>query len=459
MKAAHINPALYKRYAYPVPRYTSYPPAPHFDHHIQSEQWGELLAKNEEQQPQAQWSIYVHLPFCDTLCYFCGCNMIITHRPERVNRYLHYLHREVVLWREQLPDGHLVDQMHWGGGTPTHLSPEQLKNLSDHIHQFFVFSPQAEISCEVDPRGLSFAHLQALREAGFNRISMGVQDIDPRVQQAVNRIQPLSLTEQVIEWVRKLGFHGLNIDLMYGLPFQTAESFFQTVQQIIRLRPERIAVFHYAHLPAIKKHQSLISAADLPNTEEKIRMWLQTIDALTAAGYIFIGLDHFALPNDELSIALHQKQLYRNFQGYSTRAGTHLFGMGITGISQLPDAYAQNEKTEQAYFRSIDAGQIPTARGYVMSADDIKRRDAIMQIMCHRQIDKQAWSTRFALDFDQYFADCQEELKQLANDGLIQVNAQRIEVTDIGVLFLRQIAYVFDGYRQSSLKPVYSASL
>ncbi|MBX5438364.1 MAG: oxygen-independent coproporphyrinogen III oxidase, partial [Thermoflavifilum sp.] len=322
----HLHPDLYQRYQYPVPRYTSYPPAPLFRTDWHEAAWLEALSQAEQEEPDAQWSLYVHLPFCDTLCYFCGCNMIISHHPGRVQRYLDALHREIALWHAKLPPGHLVDQMHWGGGTPTHLSPEQLGKLAQAISNHFAFTPQAEISCEIDPRGLSSQHLEALRKAGFNRISMGVQDLHPQVQRAVNRIQPLDLTEKVVEWIRTLGFQSINIDLMYGLPYQTAATFRDTIREIIRLRPNRIAVFHYAHLPHLKKHQALIDQQALPKPAEKMHIWLQTIDMLTSAGYVFIGLDHFALPEDELAIALARKELYRNFQGYSTRAGTHLFG-------------------------------------------------------------------------------------------------------------------------------------
>jgi len=454
-----IRPDLYQRYQYPVPRYTSYPPAPLFHQNWDEALWLKALSEAGWQEPEARWSLYVHLPFCDTLCYFCGCNMIISHHPGRVQQYLDFLHREVALWHSKLPEGHQVDQMHWGGGTPTHLTPSQLKMLADTIKACFDFTAQAEISCEIDPRGLTRAHLEVLREAGFNRISMGVQDLQPKVQQAVNRIQPLELTEEVIGWIRDLGFRSLNIDLMYGLPYQTAASFRDTIQEIIRLRPDRIAVFHYAHLPHIKKHQALIDTGTLPTSEEKMHMWLQTIDMLTSAGYVFIGLDHFALPDDELAVALRRKELYRNFQGYSTRAGTHLFGLGLTGISQLPAAYAQNQKTEQAYFQAIRANQIPTARGYLLTADDQRRREVIMQIMCHHEVHKQAWNEKFHLDFDAYFQAIEPDLQQLVYDGLITVDAEKIEVTPVGKLFLRQIAHTFDAYRQSAQQPVYSASL
>jgi len=459
MAVQHIPPELYQRYQYPVPRYTSYPPAPVFDQHWDESCWLEALSEAEHNEPDARWSLYVHLPFCDTLCYFCGCNMIITHHAGRVQRYLDHLHQEIALWRGRLPDGHLVDQMHWGGGTPTHLTPSQLKMLADTIRQYFDFTPEAEISCEIDPRGLTPAHLEALKAAGFNRISMGVQDLHPRVQQAVNRIQPLALTEEVIGWIRDLGFQSLNIDLMYGLPYQTAASFRDTIQEIIRLKPNRIAVFHYAHLPHIKKHQALIDVRTIPQPAEKMRMWLQTIDMLTAAGYVFIGLDHFALPDDELAIALARRELYRNFQGYSTRAGTHLFGLGITGISQLPGAYAQNQRTEQAYFQAVTSNRIPTARGYRLTEDDKRRRDVIMQIMCHHEVDKTAWNETFHLNFDEYFQSAENDLQQLQADGFIKVDDKKIRVTPVGMLFLRQIAYTFDAYRPSAEKPVYSASL
>ena len=358
-----IDVDLIKKYDKPGPRYTSYPTAPQFsDAFTQADFLNEIIKTNQGAS-LPDLSLYFHLPFCDTLCYFCGCNMIVTHNRDRIRRYLKYLKKEVDHIRSLIAEDRKTIQLHWGGGTPTHLSPDEISDLIAYIRKRFEIAPDAEVSCEIDPRELTRDHLAALRSGGFNRISMGVQDVNAKVQKAVNRIQPEALTRRVVDWVRELGFESLNIDLIYGLPFQTARDFEKTVDTIIDIYPDRIALFNFAYVPWMKKHQKLIRLEDLPSPEEKLSILKMSMEKLTGAGYVFIGMDHFAKPDDELAVALKAKKLYRNFQGYSTNAGADLYAMGITSISQFGKIYAQNEKGEKEYFAALDKGVLPTAKG------------------------------------------------------------------------------------------------
>jgi oxygen-independent coproporphyrinogen III oxidase len=435
-----------RKYDKPGPRYTSYPTAPQFNENFKHENYLDEIVKTNYGNNLPDLSLYFHLPYCDTLCYFCGCNMIITRNRDRVKEYKTYLKKELDMVRSYLLPDRMVAQLHWGGGTPTHLNPDEIADLASYIAQSFKFREQSENSCEIDPRGLTKAHLEALRFNGFNRISMGVQDFNEKVQKAVNRIQPEDITLQAIDWIRELKFHSFNLDLIYGLPFQTAESFGATVDRIIEIGPDRIAVFNYAHVPWMKKHMGLIHPEDIPQPEEKLRILKMTVEKLTGAGYVFIGMDHFSKPGDELAVAFKEKKLYRNFQGYSTNAGADLYAMGITGISQLEHVYAQNYKTEKEYYQALDNEILPVAKGYKLNDDDILRRYVIMKIMCDFELDIPSVEDKFKIDFKKYFAWGLNNLKEMQSDNLVTINGDKITVHETGRLLIRNIAINFDGY-------------
>jgi len=436
----------FKKYDKPGPRYTSYPTAPQFNDAFTGKNYVDEIIKTNNSKDHPDLSLYFHLPYCDTLCYFCGCNMLITRNRDRINEYINYLKKEIDLLKKYISPERKVTQHHWGGGTPTYLNPDEITRLTSYINKSFDFKEDSENSCEIDPRELTKAHLEALRTNGFNRISMGVQDFNEKVQKAVNRIQPEDITRQTVDWVRELEFKSINLDLIYGLPFQTVEAFADTVQKIINISPDRIAVFNYAHVPWMKKHQEIIKKEDLPAPEEKIEILKNTIEMLTGAGYEFIGMDHFAKPDDELSVALREKKLYRNFQGYSTNAGTDLYAFGITSISQLNNIYAQNFKTEKEYYKALDDGLVPTAKGYSLSDDDHIRREVIMRIMCDFELNYKSIEDKFQIDFKEYFANGLENLKAFEGDGLITVSNDGFKIKDMGRLLIRNIAINFDGY-------------
>ncbi len=441
-----IDVELIKKYDKPGPRYTSYPTAPHFNESFTADNYREEILATNGSEATTDLSLYFHLPYCDTLCYFCGCNMIITQNRNRIHDYVTYVKKEIDLLRKYISPDRKVSQLHWGGGTPTHLNPDEIADLASYIHSSFTVNPQSENSCEIDPRGLTKAHLEALRNNGFNRISMGVQDFNPAVQKAVNRVQPEDMTRQVVDWVRELGFYSINLDLIYGLPFQTVESFADTVDKIIDISPDRIAVFNYAHVPWMKKHMSMINAEDIPSADVKLQTLKMTIEKLVTAGYQSIGMDHFAKPGDELTIALKEKKLYRNFQGYSTNAGLDLYAFGITGISQLQNIYAQNFKTEKEYFAAIDNGILPITKGYRLNEDDHIRRYVIMRLMCDFELDFSVVEKKFNIDFNTYFASGISGLKDFLDEGLVKIENNILTVTKTGQLLIRNIAMNFDGY-------------
>jgi len=443
-----INVDLVKKYDRPGPRYTSYPTAPQFTEKFTNENYLDEIIRTNNLENPTDLSLYFHIPFCDTLCYFCGCNMIVTRNRERVSTYIDYLKNEIDLIRTYIKPGRKTAQLHWGGGTPTHLKPEEIIDLGNYIKNNFDFRESAENSCEIDPRELTKEHLAALREVGFNRISMGVQDFNPAVQKAVNRIQPEDMTRQVIDWVRELKYHSFNLDLIYGLPFQSVDEFEKTVDSIIDISPDRIALFNYAHVPWMKKHMALIKKEDLPTPEEKLEILKMSVAKLTDAGYDFIGMDHFAKPEDDLSKALKEKRLYRNFQGYSTNAGTDLYAMGITSISQIGDIYTQNVKTEKEYFDALNDGQIPTAKGYRLNEDDILRKDVIMKIMCDFELEFAKVEEKYNINFEKYFAWGLENLKEMINDGLVEIKDRKIKVSEMGRLLIRNVAINFDGFQE-----------
>jgi len=441
-----IDINLIKKYDRPGPRYTSYPTAPHFNESFSSDSYLDEIIKTNRIENNRDLSLYFHIPFCDTLCYFCGCNMLISRNRDRIQKYVDYMKKEIYLLRSYVSPNRKVSQLHWGGGTPTHLHPNEIKDLTSYINKNFHFKENAERGCEIDPRELTYDHLAALREGGFNRISMGVQDFNEKVQKAVNRIQPEDMTREVIEWVRSLNFDSINLDLMYGLPFQSVETFEKTLDTMIDISPDRIALFNYAHVPWLKKHMELIQKEDLPSPEEKLNILKLSIEKLTDAGYVFIGMDHFAKPDDELSTALREKKLYRNFQGYSTHSGSDLYAMGITGISQLERVYAQNYKTEKEYFTAIDNSKLPTAKGYLLSDDDLLRREVIMRLMCDFELDFASIEKQFKINFEEYFTYGLENLKEFIDDNLLRISQRKITVTDMGRLLIRNIAINFDSY-------------
>jgi oxygen-independent coproporphyrinogen-3 oxidase len=443
---------LIQKYDVSGPRYTSYPPAPLFTPEFIAKDTKETIIRTEENPNSNNLSLYVHIPFCDTLCYFCGCTTMVTRNHEHIAGYLPYLKKEINLLAPLLHKDRKVVQMHWGGGTPTYFSPAQIEDLGKHFRKAFQFSDDAEISVEVDPRDLTYHHLRALREIGFNRISLGVQDFNPKVQHAVNRNQSEFITRQAIEWSRQLGFSSLNIDLIYGLPLQTVQSFSETLDKIIDIAPERIAVYNFAYVPWMKKHQNLIHMEDIPSSETKIKTLITTIEKLSDAGYIYIGMDHFAKPGDELSVAQKTKSLHRNFQGYSTKAGTDLYGLGLSAISHFGTTYAQNAKELPEYYKAIDAGDFATHVGYRMTFDDVLRKFVIMRLMCDMVVSKVEIERKFEIDFEQYFAISLTKLEPLIDDGLIISTPSTLTVSSNGRLFLRNIAMCFDAYQSNKPK-------
>ncbi len=452
---------LLKKYDRPGPRYTSYPTAPVFSGTFTADDYrAEILVTNRP-GTDTDLSLYFHFPFCDTLCYFCGCTMLVTRDRKRIAEYLDYLKREIDMVAPALAGGRRVVQLHWGGGTPTHLFPEEIRDIGMFIRSRFSIAPDAEVSVEIDPRELRREHLEALRDVGFNRMSMGVQDLDPVVQEAVNRIQPEAMTGQVFRWARELGFTSINLDLIYGLPFQTLQGFERTVRTVIGYAPERIAVFNYAHVPWLKPHQKLIHETDLPTPARKLALLRQTIDLFCSAGYEYIGLDHFARPDDELAVAQKQKTLYRNFQGYSTRAGADLYGFGMSSISHFQTIYAQNAKALSEYTRALDQGRLATHVGYRMTDDDRLRKYVIMRLMCDLELDIPAVEQMFGIEFDSYFASSLRALEPFVADGLVALSPGRVVIQGGGRLLLRNIAMCFDAYLDSMMKtkPVFSRTV
>lgn len=444
MSSFSFDRDLIQRYDKPGPRYTSYPTAPHFTADFGPADWqAELARSNESGRPL---SLYCHIPFCETQCFFCGCTMIATKKYERTDPYLATLLVELEKYAQIVDTKRPVVQLHWGGGTPTFLHPDQIRRLMDEIHQRFTFADDAELSCEIDPRRLSRDHLVALRESGFNRISMGVQDFDPAVQKAVNRIQPEAMTRQVYDWARELGFASINLDLMYGLPLQTPETFRQTVETAIRFGADRFAVFNYAHLPSLKRHMAVIKDEDLPAPADKLTMLQLVTEGLTDAGYQYIGMDHFAKPDDELAVAQRNRTLYRNFQGYTTHAGSDLLAMGMSAISQTGDVYAQNDKDLAGYTRAIESGDWAVLRGYRMSDDDQLRRHVINRLMCDFELDTATVTTPFDVAFDAAFPDARAQLAPMVADGLAEWQGDNLVVLPMGRLLVRNLAMVFDAY-------------
>jgi oxygen-independent coproporphyrinogen-3 oxidase len=443
MSGLKIDLALVEKYNVAGPRYTSYPPATKFTGDLGWPELAERILQNN--QHERDLSLYFHIPFCETLCWFCGCTTVITLNHRQGQTYIDYLAKEVTQMSTLLNPRRKAVQLHWGGGSPTFLQPDEIRRLGEMIRGRFTFSDDLEAGVEIDPRRLTRDHVVALREAGFNRASFGVQDFDPQVQQAIHRIQPRDLTEQALNWARELGFTSVNFDLIYGLPNQTVESFNRTLDIVLSLQPDRLAVFSYAHVPWVKPAQKILEQKVLPSAEVKLQLLKTVIERLTENDrYVYIGMDHFAKPGDELAVALRRKQLQRNFQGYSTRGGADIYAFGMSSISQIPDAYWQNEKDLQKYYSALDGGKVPLSRGYVVSEEDKIRRETIMRVMCDFSLDYASMSQRLGINFPAHFERELESLSAFEVDGLVRRSAARMEVTDIGRLFIRNVAMCFD---------------
>ncbi|TSA20066.1 MAG: oxygen-independent coproporphyrinogen III oxidase [Betaproteobacteria bacterium] len=442
---------LLQKYNKAGPRYTSYPTAPYFHEGFREAEWrAELTAS---QDPARGISLYFHIPFCDTLCYYCGCNMVATGHYEKVAPYLDCLEREMDSVAALVDKTRVVRQLHWGGGTPTYLHPDDIRRLMTVIRQRFTIAPDAEMGCEADPRELTREHLLALRESGFNRISFGVQDLDPKVQEAVNRVQPTAMIAQVYAWARELGFASINMDLIVGLPYQNVASFAETLDTVLAWSPDRFAIFGYAHVPWMKKHQKLIPESDLPDFATRLALQELIHARLSAAGYVNIGLDHYAKPTDEMVIAQRSKTLYRNFQGYTTHKDCDIYAFGSSSISQTQTTYVQNEKTLRVYQEGVMQDGLCVERGLRLTRDDEIRRDVITRVMCDLELDGAAFSAEWGIDCWAYFAEALPDLQAQAADGLLSLEDGVLRVTDLGRRFLRNIAMCFDHYLRNDIAP------
>ena len=443
---------LLKKYTKAGPRYTSYPTAPIFSEEFGPRDFERKIRETNAVEDPPDLSLYFHLPFCRSVCYFCGCNVVYTKRGEQADRYLDYLDKEIEMIASMQKAGRKVVQLHWGGGTPTFLTTAQMRRLHEAITNRFTLASDIEAGVEIDPREASDDHIRTLREIGFNRISMGIQDFDPKVQKAVHRIQTEELSRHVIDVCRNEKFESINIDLIYGLPHQSVKSFEKTVDKIIEINPDRMAVFNFAYVPWMKPIQKMIREEDLPSAEEKFEILKMVIEKFTSAGYVYIGMDHFAKPDDELFVAQKEKTLYRNFQGYTTKAGCDLYGLGVTSISQVGNCYAQNVHELPDYYQATEEGRLPTDRGYELNDDDILRRYVITRIMCDFELTFEDVEKRFGIDFKDYFATELRDLEPMAEDGLLELREMGLVISDLGRILIRNIAMVFDTYLRKSAK-------
>ncbi len=458
---------LLDKYNVQGPRYTSYPTAPEWTDAIGPADFEAACERaNAAGRPI---SLYVHLPFCDEQCWFCGCFMKVVPKPDRkgeergeVEGYLADLHREIDLLAARVDKSRPVVQVHWGGGTPTYLTPKQADALAEHLLAAFRPAPGAEISVEIDPRVTTPEHLAVLRRHGWNRVSMGVQDFDPEVQELVNRVQPFEMTKALVDASRELGYESLNLDLIYGLPGQRLAGFSRSVEQVLTLRPDRIAMYSYAHVPWLKKPQRVL-AAHLPEGTEKFAIFVSGIEKFSEAGYVYIGMDHFALPHDEIARAQVERTLWRNFQGYTTHAGVDLYALGVSAIAQIDDCYVQNTKDYAAYHAACAEGRPSTIKGWRLTEEDHLRRTVITNLLCHCVIDKREIARQFGLaSFDEKFAREVAALPALVADGLVEPRTDEIRVTPLGRIFIRNVAMLFDPYllkRPADQPKVFSRTL
>ncbi len=446
--AVQFDPELISRMSQQGPRYTSYPTADRFRAGYGHAEYAAVVGRLGTGAARLPLSLYLHIPFCESLCYYCACNKIITKEHEKAVIYLDYLMREISMQAALLGRGERVEQLHLGGGTPTYLSDAQMDVLMAHLRNCFEFAgdDEGEYSIEIDPRTVDPERIRSLRRQGFNRVSLGVQDFDPEVQKAVNRIQPDALTLDAIAAARAAGFRSISIDLIYGLPKQSLKTIGETLAKVVKASPDRISIYNYAHMPQLFKSQRLIVDADLPTDADKLAMLGLCIERLTAAGYVYIGMDHFAKPDDELAVAQRSGQLHRNFQGYSTHADTDMVSCGVSAISAVGDSYCQNEKSLERYYAALDEGHLPVARGIELTRDDVIRRDVIGRLMCDFQLSVRSVERAHGIEFPVYFAAELERLRGFEADGLLTMSDSTLTVTPKGRLLVRNLCMVFDKY-------------
>ncbi len=459
IEIGQVSDAILEKYNRPGPRYTSYPTAPVWTDDFGPDDFEQVCAQAETLGTPL--SLYMHLPFCESLCLFCACNVSIQKNKSVGIPYLAALKREIDHMAGLASKKRQVQQFHWGGGTPTYFAPEQLEDLFGYTRERFAFAPDAELGIEVDPRVTSREHLETLRKLGFNRLSMGIQDFRQEVQKAIHRIQPYEMTRDLIQAARQMGFQSINVDVIYGLPYQTGSTFQETIAQVLTLAPDRVAMFSYAHVPWLRKQQGSF-AAHLPEGREKFQIFRAGLEGFLNAGYVYIGMDHFARPGDELATAQRNRTLHRNFQGYTTKAGADLYGMGVSAISSIGDAYAQNRREVPAYETAVTERGLATMRGYRLSADDRLRRAVIGRLLCHTVIPKGEIEREFSISFDDYFRAELERLEESRADGLVTLEPGEIRVTALGRIFIRNMAMVFDRYlheQQMDQRPLFSKTL
>lgn len=462
-EGAEVTLELLRKYDRPGPRYTSYPTAVEFHEGYGETDYRRSLAEADRLADEPL-SLYVHLPFCEDRCSFCGCNVVITRKREVAARYLEYLHREIDLLADHLPSRRRLSQYHWGGGTPTYQNVREMEALQRKVLEHFRLDPDAEVAVETDPRVTTHEQVDVLKALGFNRISMGVQDFTPEVQEAINRNQTEAETRRHYDHCRKAGFHSINIDLIYGLPLQTPDAFDRNMDVVLEMRPDRVAVYSYAYVPWIKSNQKKIDTSQLPSAETKLRLFCIARERFLEAGYVQIGMDHFALPDDELALAVRNRRLHRNFMGYTVKMGSDMLGVGVSSIGDVRGAFAQNEKKLSTYYAALDAGKFPIERGYRLDADDVVRRDVISRIMCNFYLDRAEVESRLGIDFAAYFAREIEELSAPdgpVSHGFLEIRPDGLEVVGNGRLFVRNIAMVFDRYLRTKTgdKPVFSRTV
>ena len=442
MIANDIDLEKFSRYSKPGPRYTSYPTALEFSDDFEYESYLKYL-----EEGKGALSIYIHLPFCRSACYFCGCNVVFTSKEEKLSRYVEYLKKEIDILAQHLDTDREVIQFHFGGGTPTFYKAFELDEIMSYLKKHFKnWSSEAEVSVEIDPRFFNEDQMKVFKKHGFNRISFGVQDFDPGVQKEIHRIQPYELTKAAVDLARKYGIDSINTDLIYGLPYQTLESFSNTLELAKSLDPDRLAVFNYAHVPWLKKTMRKFDETTIPSPDVKLAILKHTIEYLTGNGYEMIGMDHFAKPEDELFTAIHKGELHRNFQGYTTKGGANLIGIGLTSIGEGERYYAQNTKDMNLYEEAIDRGRLPFERGVELNDDDIIRKSVIMELMANFTVDIKATEEKFDINFAEYFADALKSLKEFEDAGLLKMTKDRISVEPTGTLLIRNIAMPFDAY-------------
>lgn len=454
-----IDLSIVKKYDIQGPRYTSYPPVPNFDPNFSEKSYLEYL---EKYSVTPSISLYFHLPFCKSLCYYCGCNVFITSNYEIKQNYIETLKKEVLLLKKNLNKNIIVKQLHWGGGTPNFLTNSQIEDLYHFITNEFNISSDAEISIELDPRTTQKEQLVLLKNLGFNRISFGVQDLNKEVQNSINRIQSVDLIEELYFFARSLNFYSINMDFIYGLPEQNLNNYQFNLKKILEWEPDRLAFFSYAHVPWLKKHQKLLNIEKMPNPNEKILIFKEIVETLTENNYIYIGLDHFAKPEDELSKALWEKKLHRNFQGYTVLKDMDVLAFGITSISQLQNAYVRNTKNIKEYKNSISEKHLPVFDGYLMTFDDIIRKEVILQIMCNLHLDFNSFEKKFNINFKKYFSNSLLKLKELEEDGLVEITEKNLQILPKGRPLIRNVAMCFDAFlekKENTKKLVYSRTI